>query len=80
MIVVIWLRACAFGIVSPQHTHDCLKKHAKTRRNISNEINLDKELQVFLLKGFKSDVWEDLVSLRQVEKARNLYQILVSLS
>ena len=50
-----------------------MKKHAKMVRNISNEINLHKELEVFLLEGSKSDVWEYLVSLLQVENAQNLY-------
>ena len=69
----MWLRACAFDIVWPQHTHNHVKKHAKMARNISDEINLDKELQLFLLEGSKSDVWEYLVSLPQVENAQNLY-------
>ena len=42
-------------------------------RNISDEINLDKELQVFLFEGSESDVWEYFVSLPQVENAQNLY-------
>ena len=42
-------------------------------RNISDEIDFDKELQVFLFEGSKSDVWESLVSLPQVENAQNLY-------
>ena len=50
MIVDMWLQA--------QHTHNHVKKHAKIVRNISDEIDLDKELKVFLLEGFKSDVWE----------------------
>ena len=45
----------------------------KIARNISDEIDLDKELEVFLLEGSKSDVWEYLVSLPQVENAQNLY-------
>ena len=40
---------------------------------LSDEINLDKELQVFLLEDSKSGVWEYLVSLPQVENAQNLY-------
>ena len=70
----MWLRACAFDIVSPQHTHNHVKKHAKMARNISDEIDLDKELELFLLEGSKSDVWEYLVSLPQVENAQNLHQ------
>ena len=69
----MWLQACVFDIVSPT-THNHMKKHAKTAMNISDEINLDKELQVFLLEGSKSDdVWEYLVSVPQVENAQNLY-------
>ena len=45
------------------YTHNHVKKHPKMVRNISDEINLHKELEVFLLEGFKSDVWEYLVSL-----------------
>ena len=56
VIVDMWLQACAFDIVSPQHTHNNVKKHAKMARNISDEIDLDKELEVFLLEGSKSDV------------------------
>ena len=67
----MWLRVCAFDIVSPQHTHNHMKKHTKMARNISDEINLDKGLEVFLLEGSKSDVWEYLVSLPQVENAQN---------
>ena len=67
----MWLWACAFDIVSPQHTHNHVKKHAKMVRNICGEIDLDEELQVFL--GSKSDVWEYLFSLPQVENAQNLY-------
>ena len=73
MIVDMWLRACAFDIVLPQHTHSHVQKHVKMARNISDEIDLDKELKVFLLEGSKSDVWEYLVSLPQVENAQNLY-------
>ena len=42
-------------------------------RNISDEIDLDKEVEVFLLEGSKSDVLEYLVSLPQVENTQNLY-------
>ena len=69
----MWLGACAFDIVLSQHTHNHVKKHAKMVRNISDEIDLDKELQVFLLQGSKSDVLEYLVSLPQVQNAQNLY-------
>ena len=69
----MWLQACAFDIVSPQHTYNHMKKHVKMARNISDEIDLDKELEVFLLEGSKSGVWEYLVSLPQVENAQNLY-------
>ena len=48
-------------------------------RNISDEINLDKELEVFLLESSKSGVWEYLVSLPQVEMLRVYIQILISL-
>ena len=43
------------------------------RRNISDEIDLDKELQIFLLEGSNSDVQEYLISLPRVENAQNLY-------
>ena len=67
----MWLRVCAFDIVLPKHTHNHMKKHAQIARNISDEINFDKELEVFLLEGSKRDVWEYLVSLPQVENAQN---------
>ena len=51
----------------------------KMARNISDEINLDKELEVFLLESSKSGVWEYLVSLPQVEMLRVYIQILISL-
>ena len=51
------------------------EKHAKMVRNISDEIDLDKELEVFLMEGFNSDVREYLVFLLQVENAQNLYPI-----
>ena len=73
VIVDMWLQACVFDIVSPQHTHNHMKNHVKMVRNISDEIDLDKELKVFLLDGSKSDVWEYLASLPQVENAQNLY-------
>ena len=60
----MWLRTCAFDIVLPEHTHN----HVKMARNISDEIDLDKELVVFLLEGY-------LVSLPQVENAQNLYPL-----
>ena len=69
----MWFWVCAFDIALPQHTHNHMKKCAKMARNISDEIDLDKELEVFLLEGSKSDVWEYLVSLPQVENAQNLY-------
>ena len=55
-------------------------------RNISDEIDFDKELEVFLLEGSNTYVWEYLVSLLQVENAQNLYPnisftiVIVSLS
>ena len=58
----MWFQACAFDIVLPQHIHNHVKKHAEMGRNISAEIDLDKELQIFLLEGSKSDVWEYVVS------------------
>ena len=46
----------------------------KMVRNIYDEIDLDKELEVFLLEGgSKSGIWECLVSLPQVVNAQNLY-------
>ena len=69
MIVDIWLQACVFNIASRYaQLHE---KHAKMAR--SDEIDLDKELEVFLLEGSNSDVWEYLVSLPQVENAQNQY-------
>ena len=69
VIVDMWLQA--FDIVRSQHMHTHVKKHAKMARNISDP---DKELEVFLLEGSKSYVWEYLVSLPQVENAQNLHQ------
>ena len=66
----MWFQTCLFDIVLSQHTLNHVKKHAKMVRTISNEIDLDKD---FLLEGSKSDVWEYLVSLAQVENAQNLY-------
>ena len=60
--------------IYPQQLESTCKKIAR------NEIDHDKELKIFLLEGSKSDVWEYLVSLAQVENAQNLYQILGSLS
>ena len=52
MIVDIWLQACVFNIASTYaQLHE---KHAKMAR--SDEIDLDKELEVFLLEGSNSDV------------------------
>ena len=51
-----------------------MQKHEKMVRNISDEINLDKKLEVFLLEGSKNGVLEYIVSLPQVENAQNLYQ------
>ena len=47
----MWFRACVFDIVLSQHTHNHVKKHAKMVRNISDEINLDKELEVSSVGG-----------------------------
>ena len=69
----MWFQASVFDIVLSQHTHNHVKKHAKMARNISDEIDLDKELEVFLLEGSKSYVCEYLVSLPQVENTQNLY-------
>ena len=46
------------------------KKHEKMARNISDEIDLDNGLEVFLLEGSESGIWEYLVSLPQVEMLR----------
>ena len=54
-----------------QQPHE--KKHVKMARNIFDEIDFDKELEVFLLDGFKSDVWKYLVLLLQVKNAQNLF-------
>ena len=56
MIVDMWFRACIFDTVLSQYIHNHVKKHAKMARNISDEINLDKELEDFLLEGSNSDV------------------------
>ena len=42
--------------ISPKHTHNYVKNNAKMVMNISDEINLDKGLQLFLLEGSKNDV------------------------
>ena len=34
----MWLQA--FDFVSPQHTHNYMKKHAKMARNISEELEV----------------------------------------
>ena len=47
----MWLQARAFDIVSPQHTHNQVKKQAKIAMNISEVINLDKKLEVFSVGG-----------------------------
>ena len=84
--VDMWLQACAFDIVLPQHVHNHVNKHVKMARSISDKIDLDKELEVFLLEGSNSYVWEYLVSLLQVENGQNLYPnisftiVIVSLS
>ena len=55
------------------------EKHMKMARNISDVIDLDKELQVFLLEGSKSDVYGSSFS-PQIENAQNLYPNFISLS
>ena len=50
-----------------------MKKHVKMARNIFDEIDLDKELEVFLLEGSKNDVVMYLVFLPQVKNAQNLF-------
>ena len=50
-----------------------MKKHVKMARNIFDEIDLDKELEVFLLEGSKNDVVMYLVFLPQVKNAQSLY-------
>ena len=60
----MWLQASTFDNVSPQHTHKHVKKHATMAKNVFDEIDLDKELQVFC------DVWKHLVSL--VENAESV--------
>ena len=49
VIVDMLLRTCSFDIVLPQHTYNHMKTHTKMARNISDEINLDKELEEFLI-------------------------------
>ena len=49
----MWLQACAFDIVSPQHTHNQVKKQGKIAMNISDVINLDKKREVFSVGGLK---------------------------
>ena len=73
MIVDMWLQACAFDIVSLQHTHNYMKKYAKMAMNITDEIDLDKELEVISVGISKSGVWEFLDSLPQIENIQNLY-------
>ena len=53
MIVDMWLWACALDIALLQHIHNHVKKHAKMAMNISDEIDLDKELKVFSVGGLK---------------------------
>ena len=43
-------------------------------RNISDEIDVDKVMEIFILEGSKSDVWEYLVCFPQVENAQNFYR------
>ena len=90
MIVDIWLHGCAFDIVLPQHAHNHVKN---TRRSIYlstyfiyqsihppiHTLTLLQELQVFLLEGSKSDVWEQVLCHRW-KMLRICIQILVSLS
>ena len=54
----LWFQACIFDIVSPQHTYNYMyvKNNVKMVMNISDELYLDKALQVFLLEGSKNDV------------------------
>ena len=49
----MWLQACAFDIVSPQDTHNYMKKHAKMAMNIFDKTDLDKELESSFCLGFK---------------------------
>ena len=51
VIVDMWLRTCSFDIVLPQHTHNHMKTHTKIARNISDEFDLDKELEGFSKSG-----------------------------
>ena len=44
-------------------------------RNISDEINLDKVLEVFSVGSSESGVWGYFVSLPQVKNTQNLYPI-----
>ena len=53
------------------------KKICKMPRNISGEINLDKELEGFLLESYKCGLWECLVSLPQMENAQICIQIII---
>ena len=66
MIVDMWLQACAFDIGLPQHNHNHVKKHAKMAMNISDEIDLDKELKVFSVGGLKKKY---VMFLPQMENA-----------
>ena len=52
---------CAFDTVLSQHTPNHMKKLAKMVRSISDEIDLDKELEFFSVGVLY--VWEYLVSL-----------------
>ena len=45
--VDMWLQTCAFDIVLPQHTHNHMKN---TVRKISDGIDIDNKLEVFLLE------------------------------
>ena len=71
--VDMWLQAYVFDIVLFQHTHNNVKKHAKMAMNIFDEINLDKELEVFSVGGLKEWYMEVLGFLLQMENIQNLY-------
>ena len=49
-IVDIWLHECIFDIFLSQNIHNHEKKHGKIARTISDEINLDKKLEMFFFQ------------------------------
>ena len=47
----MWLQACTFDTVLPQHTDNHVQQYERIVRNSFCEINLDEKLRVLLLGG-----------------------------